>query len=276
MARIKNQSIPPSLRAGVARVLSIPGVTAGGGASVGLTPSARGRAPAPEPPAVLKSIRDAAEWLFIAWNPSAPAAFTEARREELRNLEFPAQYWYEVSPAADLTDYAAPTVGPYVGDLDAAYVDPLRSPTSCVYGLATDSYSTPEFPGSPQYPFPGWRGEVIDEYFRDLYFAQRRLMYDLPKRVIHEKRRVFIRPLLAVIEGQIMANASFRGVKSWFAFCVWPYLYRSEDGVPADAHYLISKWTPAQQTPLELPPEQTGQWACTANVRTLRTLVNAD
>lgn len=263
------------MRAALARILNIPGSTAGVGAVVGLTPSARGAIP-PEPiPDPLRVIRDAGGWLANAWAPPYRKAFAEARREEVRNFVFPPQYWRELEPTADLTDYGTPTVGPYVGNLNAAYVDPLRSPTTCEFGLASRTYPTPGFPGTEADPFPGWRGEVIDGYWRDLYFAQRRLMYELPKREVYEKRRIFIRPLFAFVEGQVMANASFRGVKSWFALCLWPYLYRSEDGTPADATYLNTRYTPGQLSRLELPPAQTSNWACTANVKTLRGMTHA-
>lgn len=274
MARVINQSIPPSLRAGYAGILRLPQFTSGNGAVIALTMGARAAQRQKPSPDSLEVIRHAASWLTNAWQGGADPAFFTARSEELRNLAFPSTYWHELTPTADLTDYAAPTVSVFVGDLNSNYVDPLRAPSRCEYARASRTYATPDFPGTPADPYPGWQGQVIDQVWRDLYFAQRRLLYDLPRREIYEKRRIFIRPLIASLEGQVTANASFRGVKTWFALGMWPYLYRSEDGLPTDADYLITKWTPGQLLRLEMPPDLTSNWACTATVRTLRGLTH--
>ena len=277
MAKAINQSIPPSLRAGVAKVLSIPGSTSGAGAVIGLAPSARFGQKAPVPPRSLRILRDASVWLDGHWpddqHGEDPRLFQQNRREEIYSLTFPEKYWYELQPLEDVTDYGEPTIGVYAGDLNKPWFDETRLPSVCEYGTALRSYPTPSGQGTPQNPGPGWQGAVIAGVWRDLWFAQRRLTYALPVTLYRPTGRTIERPVLVVVEGSVTAEASFRGYESWFALGVWPYLYHDVNTPPPMPAQLITHWHQDDMARMVMAPDLVSDWTCTANWRTLRNAV---
>lgn len=274
MARAINQAIPPSLREAVSVVLSVPGSTASPGAVTGLAPSARTTQRLPTPRPTLWAIRRAVRWLRENWGAHMdgedPLLFSRNRRLELLNLEFPAKYWYALTPDADLTDYGEPTMSLYTGDLNRPWFDETRLPSTCEFARALRTYPTPAGAGTEANPAPGWAGQVLSGVWRDLWFAQRRLMYSLPAIAYRPYNRAPQRPIIAVLNGSVSAAAAFRGYPSWFALSSWPYLYHATNSPPAEPDYLITRWHHDHLARLILPPELPSDWACTAQWRTLR------
>jgi hypothetical protein len=276
MAKAINQSIPPSLRAGVAKVLSIPGGSAGAGAVIGLRPSARFKQPPPVPPRSLAILRNTSLWFEGHWpddrHGEDPRLFQQNRRKDLYALTFPEKYWYALEPIEDATDYGEPTIGPYAGDLNRPWFDETRLPSVCTFGQALRSYPTPGGLGTPQYPGPGWQGAVISGVWRDLWFAQRRLTYALPKTAYRPLGRQVERPLLAVVEGSVTALASYRGYASWFALGVWPTLYHDVNSPPPVPAQLITHWHQDDLARFIMPSDRVSDWSGTAHWRTLRNI----
>ena len=277
MAKAINQSIPPSLRAGVARVLSIPGSTAGAGGVIGLARLARNTAVPPVPPRALAILRNTSVWFASHWGASQhnedPRLFQQNRRADLYALTFPEKYWYELQAIEDVTDYGEPTIGVYAGDLNKPWFDETRLPSVCEFGSALRSYPTPSGQGTQQNPGPGWEGAVISGVWRDLWFAQRRLTYALPKLLYRPVGRRIERPTLVVVEGSVTAEASFRGYESWFALGVWPYLYHDVNSPPPQPAPLITHWLQDDLARMIMAPDLVSDWTCTANWRTLRNAV---
>jgi hypothetical protein len=222
--------------------------------------------------ATLRYVQDAVRWPYENWRPlggsTDPALWRAERRAEIIRLEFPQPYWDQVETLEDVTDYGTPTIDPWAGELNPSWYDEQRYPSICRFGSSSKSYQTPQDDGTPSEPRPGWAGTVIDGVWRDLWLTQRRLSYALPERAVLDDKR----PLIAALEGSIHAQASFRGLKQWFALCTWPRLYHSGDGLPADADELYAGWIPSYAIPIGLPPQLPSDWTCTANVRVMRVM----
>jgi len=276
MAKVKNQSIPPSIRDQYARILSLPGYTGGEGKTVGLSRSARQAQPEPIPNALLTAIISAGRWLRSNWprsqRPAESGDFKTNRLEELRAGFFDPRFWYELTATEDLTDYGTPEISIYAGDLNKAWFDETRHPSICRFARASSTYPTPTGPGTTQQPRPGWQGTVSNGVWRDLWFAQRRLTYTLPQLAYRPGLYNYERPLFAVITGQVSAQANFRGYAPWFSLCSWPYLYHATNSPPAEPDYLITKWVKDYEPRMIVPPAVVSDWQYTLDVSALRTL----
>ena len=267
MAKVNSQIIPPSLIAGYKTVFVQPTPQGSGFKRVGVNMTARKPKPAYVSNDVLSIQNSAAQWLVEQWQPLHVSQFYADRLAEIKAFVFNETYWHNLTPSRDTTEYGEPTIGGYSGPINHVYDDPLRIKTKCVYGDWTKSYNTPYGEGTADNPRPGWQGTVLEQIWRDLWFAQRRLVYALPVPINLNKPR----PVLIDLASQITATASFRHCLFWYARPVWPYFF-NETGTPYTFDkYLINNWRASDIVPMELVSESGQYFQCTDTQRILRT-----
>lgn len=161
----------------------------------------------------------------------------------------------------------APTISAYEGPINGVYDDHLRIKTKCLYGNWTKSYNTPVGVGTEDNPRPGWKGTVIDQIWRDLWFAQRRLVYSLPVSISLANRR----PILIDCQSEVSGTASFRVNSIWYARTVWPMLFNETSRPFVFSKYLITNWRTTDVVPMELVSDSDQYFHCTDSKRILRT-----
>lgn len=260
MAIVNNQEVPPSLLAAyqdLLLTLKHPGID---NDKVGLHPSVRYPRPSEIETARERFASYAAGWLRDAWLPNATAAersaFFAARRAELLAGTFPADWWAAASLVEDKTEYCVPEVGPFRGDWDPAYTDPLRQPSSCVFVNASKVYNTPSPPGTESEPSPSWKGTVIDTVWRDLYHAQRRVKFALTYAMIEKDPR----PVGLRVDATISATATVRGNRNWFALIAQPYFHFTNTSFMT-TKAAVTRWAYEDGYPFELPGDAPGGWS---------------
>ena len=266
MATVSRQSIPPSLLAGYGAVLTAPGRAADFTSRVGLKATVLQAQQQPATDPILKLRCDAAKWLLAHWQPRNASAFYAERLSEIRDFTFNATYWHRVTPIRDRTEYGVPVIKAYERPVDGRYADPLRIQTRCVYEHWSKVYNTPAGAGTTLEPAPGWAGCVMDGVWRDLWFAQRRLIFFLPIPLSVTGDR----PVLIVFNSQVTAAATFRVNKSWSARGCWPYFFRETTGEGVPDNYLLTQWKKTDSYPLTLISENEQSWQCTNTLTLLR------
>jgi hypothetical protein len=267
MAKINTQTIPPSLLAGYTKVFTVGNPSIFGFKKVGVTGTARLPQSGHVSKPTLALQLEAAKWLVEQWQPLNRSLFYVERLAEIKAFDFNETYWHTITPLRDTTEWGAPTISAYEGPINGVYDDPLRIKTKCVYGNWTKSYNTPVGVGTEENPRPGWKGTVIDQIWRDLWFAQRRLVYGLPVTINLANRR----PILIDCQSEVSGTASFRVNSIWYARTVWPKLF-NETGTPfVFDKYLITQWRNTDIVPMELDSDSGQYFHCTDSKRILRT-----
>jgi hypothetical protein len=272
MAKVIGQSIPPSLAGGYGDVMTSGAGDANSRGVCGLNNTVRGAKEKSTGNAILRLRREAATWLRDNWAPAYPSSFYKERLEEIRNYDFDERYWYQVLPTRDRTEYGVPFVAANEGPFNMQYDDPLRRQTNCIFDQWSKYYATPLGDGTLSEPAPGWQGEVQNYYFRDLWFAQRRLTFFLPV-LINEGDK---RPVLIDLQSTIKAVASFRVNHAWYARCLWTYFFSEGLQELPSKNFLITKWKQSDIYPMDLISLYEDSWECTNNLRVLRNAYSND
>lgn len=265
MAQVVGQRLPPSLISGYGNVLSTAAQAGTVPVRVGLTKTARQAQVPAEQNAALVSKRQAAAWLVEQWQPQQASAFYAARLNALHTFTFEPTYWVAVTASRDRTEYGVPVILAYERPVNGQYADPLRVQSNCVFNHWSKTYNTPLGDGTANEPAPGWQGTVLDQRWRDLYFAQRRLTFYLPVPITEEDGR----PVLMDINTTVTATASFRGNRSWFARGIYPDFGYEAAGALLPANYLITHWDKDNLYPLDLQSSTAPYWQATDTRRLL-------
>ncbi|MEY3288023.1 MAG: hypothetical protein RLZZ419_265 [Pseudomonadota bacterium] len=270
MAKVNTQIIPPSLISGYTKVFTVGNPRLYGFKNVGLNQTARiPQALHISNPALQVQI-DAAKWLVEQWQPRFKSQFYADRLAEIKAFIFDEKYWHLVTPSRDRTEWGEPEINAYEGPINLVYDDPLRIKTKCLFELWSKVYDTPFGEGTSENPRPGWKGTVIDQIWRDLWFAQRRLIYGLPVTINFNNRR----PVLIDLQSQIEATASFKASKLWFARAVWPKFLNETGTAYVFTNYLQTGWLNSDLVPINLVSDSGQYFHCTDNQRLLRTAYN--
>ena len=266
MAKIKSQSIPPSLLADYCGLLTTPKKYKKTGMTMGIKPGTRQALKPPQTSELLRCHLAAASWLVDQWNPHFGSQFYSDRLSEMKANVFDPQYWYTLTPIRDRTERGFPTIEAYERPVNDQYNDPLRIQSNCIYEKWSVFYDTPLDDGTLTFPAPGWQGTVIDQVWQDQWFAQRRLIYELP--VIIEKDDK--RPVLMGLDSQVTATATFRGNSIWFARGLWPYFFHEAGTIAPIVNYLMTKWNKGDLYPMDLINTSNDYWQCTNTMQILR------
>ncbi|MDS4030784.1 MAG: hypothetical protein RKO66_12015 [Candidatus Contendobacter sp.] len=177
---------------------------------------------------------------------------------DLRNGVFDPVYWQELSPISDVTEYATPKVDPYDRLLNTNYEDAAHKPSICTFKDISKTYNTPMDDGTSDHPAPGWAGTTIDTIWQDIYHAQRKLVYALPRSMTEND----FQPIAIHVVMDITANATSRGNRNWFAFAIERYLHQSILPV-SGTKGAVTHWNPEDWYKFKLPAEGTGPWDAT-------------
>lgn len=269
MAIIKNQSIPPSLQEQFHQAIGVRHYKKGRKVTANINYKAFKAKQESVKGVFLQAIFDAATWIDGQWaklpNHAISASYLNQRQNLLAGV-FDSQYWYTATQLTDMTEYGEPLVEPFTGEINPAYNDPLRQQSKCTFNAPSKTYATPTGQGTQNEPAPGWAGTVINTVWRDLWFAQRKLIFSLPVTVKETDQR----PIILILDSTINATASFRGSNSWFKRGAWVRFYKA--GLESDLGppYLITKWRNEDQTPIALPSEQLSGWEYTNQITSLR------
>lgn len=260
MAQVKNQSVPPSLIDDYERLVGNAKTQSGQIKQARIRPSVR----RPDPPDPQRTDAEfagrAAAWLRDAWLPNGSSAersqFYADRRGEILSGTFQTNYWAMAAQIADYTERCVPAVTAYEGDWNPAYFDPLRQPSTCTYTDVSNVYNTPPAPGTESQPAPGWKGTVIGGIWRDMYHAQRRLVFSLPFVVAEDEPR----PIALRIAANISATATIRGNRNWFVVIVKPVYHRNTQ-TPFLEKGACVHWARADGYPYAIPEDDPGGWS---------------
>lgn len=211
---------------------------------------------------------NAANWLADRWTQPKDlygrSHFYAQRLTEIRNNEFPAEFWHVCPLLANRTQYAEPTVLPFLGAQDPNYYDPQRIATQSAWGDFTADYATPGTPQDPPDPSPGWYGAISDDYWSDRWLAQQALSYALPVAFSHLSPRPVIFRLAVAID----AESSIRGNRAWFTLQHFVQFHTAE-GAPPSSRMLTwyeRNWLYHHPIPEDMP----GGWAHGASYHTTR------
>lgn len=262
MALVEGQIIPPSLANAF-------GVLIGntGGNAVGLLPSAT--TPYPDTPRRILALdaTAAANWLADAWQGPEQSylrsAFYADRYDEIRSGIFLPEFWRPATQVSDNTLKSVPISSlPWTGAWNPTYYDPLRKATICIYKTTTLGYATPPDAGTELNPAPGWRGQVSNSYFRDVWHSQQSISFTLHYRDSQEGTR----PLFIHTHTHINASSTIRGNKTWFKIAIaghWYSIYETpwEIAAPTQDH-----WNENLQIPIVIPEPNPAGWSHTVDV----------
>jgi hypothetical protein len=136
------------------------------------------------PPKINRQAAFAAEWL-ANHNPAAVASvglqqFLSDRKTELLTDSPSSAFWTELTASSDVTELATPYITTPGPTPPQEYWEATRLNCYESYDYADSSYPTPT-PGSGlPTPSPGYRAEVINGIFQDLWAAQRRMKFSIP------------------------------------------------------------------------------------------------
>ncbi|MEY3787964.1 MAG: hypothetical protein RLZ75_2171 [Pseudomonadota bacterium] len=264
MATVKNQWVPPSLLKAYSNLFTSPKKDTATGRIVAVQRNVKKALRRRQPSDLSKCQLDAARWLVTQWKPVNASQFYEDRLVELKTNVYDEKYWYILESIRDRTERGVPLIYGYERPVNGQYNDPLRIQSNCVYEHWSSIYNTPLDAGTVNQPAPGWQGTVIDQIWRDTWFAQRRLIFKLPFLV---KKGDGI-PILMGLKSEISALASFRGNHIWFGRCLWPYFFYEGSVIAIPVNYLMSKWNKADIDDIELINTREDCWQCT-NTKTV-------
>lgn len=217
MTIVVNPSIPPSLANAFATVAKLRRGTGDTPATMGASPSLYTRAPGKATDALSASYMATAtlltQWHASALSSAAQSQFYAARLAEIRARTFPAAYWYATAPTYRWADYGTPEyVVASTQPVSPEYYDPTRRISRCFIKNSSASYALPAGHGTVAQPGPGWKGQVIDTLYRDLYSVRARFWFKLPVRATPAA----IRPALMLLTAKLEATATRGGNIYWF------------------------------------------------------------
>lgn len=219
MAKVKNQIVPPSLEDGLSAVLHGTKPDSSKRQIISLNEAARRRLPEKKKKGMPAFALDAGRWLQQAWgkdlSPNEQSAFYAARLAEIYNRTFPPTYWHDLLPADTRVGITHPLVRSWVGTENPTYADPNRKQTDCSYSSYERNWTLPPFPTTTGNHSPGFHGEVMNQEFRDIWFAATRCLINLPI----EMPRDSLRPCTIKIDMEIHASSTRRGNRVWFSPC---------------------------------------------------------
>lgn len=213
----------------------------------------------------IQSLKAHAASSFAAWltthhaaglSKKAKSQFFTDRRAELLAGAVNAVYWEPVAVASDSVGWAAPTVRPYTNDWSAIYYDPLRMPSRCTYAAPSLTYPFSEAGTTTAKPLPGWTGAVSGNVFQDLWLAQRRLIFTLPRTIAKADGW----PVLAVCQATIQATATVRGNRNWFVVSLEPYFAETQSAAANAINKLHTRWPRDVRFQPLIPEDMPGGW----------------
>lgn len=261
MARVTAQHMPVVVRLALGDLLRNTSPVSGDGRIIKTNPRPAARPAVSAGGALVYFAANTARWFFRRWGSTMPrsqrADFRAGRQADVLTNEYPAEWWYQAAVLEDVTELSRPAwVLPARGHLDPGYWDAAHRPGNCPMVRIADTYPTPQGEGTPDQPAPGWSGRVEDRVFGDLYQAQRRLLFALPRTHTPNTER----PIAVRIAATIEAEASHRGADAWFIPISRPYWWHSAGGDPAAPPDVLTDWTVAQVVPFILPSESVSPW----------------
>ena len=265
MATALNQAIPASLIKSYKTILTVPQKATITKIRISLNNSVRQAQKTPAEKATLRAQKAAALWLTQQWNPEFKSSFYASRLFELQTQSYNPLYWHDIPASIDRTEWGTPFIQNYEKPVNGLYADPLRLQTNCVFTEWSKTYPTPKDSGNSNQPAPGWEGRVIDHIWRDLWFAQRRLVFNLPVEVTYHDKR----PVLMSLNSTVNAVATFRANSSWFARCLYP-VFSHEGNTPNPIkNYLATMWRKTDKYPMALVNTDSQYYAATNNLNIL-------
>lgn len=259
MAKISGQSIPPSLAAQFNQIITPPHDNRWHTVTTNVNRKVYAAQPTHGRQRLLRIFHNAPTWIAEQWAHKAGHEISGgylAQRKNLMDYIFEPPYWRQATVIADYVEYGVPVVSAYTDEINPAYNDPLRQPSTCTYSTPTNTYATPAGHGTPSQPGPGWAGEVSGGIYRDLWFAQRVTKWAMPT----VGSSIDNRPIIIKLDSTVTANASFRGVKSWYYRSIFTrfYSHNTENRLPPP--YIITKWKRDYKLAIALPGDETTGW----------------
>lgn len=255
MAKINNQTVPPSLTSSYDAILDT--TTAGSVAKV--KASVRGNPVPPEIALKTQIVQSASNWLCDRWldhpDPASRSSFYNERAVEIRNGTFNPTYWHEAMQLEDVAEYAVPTVTGFKGTVNPLYADADHQPSTCTYKAISATYATPSVPGTAEHPAPGWKGATIDKMWRDLWHVQRRVTFGLPITM----SKTDTRPVVVVVYIAITATATHRGNKNWYAVAI-DKTFQQPSGNAVLKDGAITHWNRRRGYNFAVPAENMAGW----------------
>lgn len=261
MARVTDQNMPVDIRLALGDVLHNTDPVSGPGRIIKINPRASARPAVSAGGALVYFSANTGRWFHRNWGSTLPrsqrADFRAARQADVLTSEYPAEWWYQAAVLEDVTELARPAwVLPSRGRLDPEFWDATHRPGNCPITRIAATYPTPSGDGTPEQPAPGWAGQVEDRVFGDLYQAQRRLLFALPRDHTPNTER----PVALRIGASIEAQASHRGSDAWFIVVSRPYWWHTSAGSPPAPPDVLTDWTVAQVVPFILPADSVSPW----------------
>lgn len=264
MTRTVGQSVPPSLANALARVARVSSTTSGGRRIISPALDLYAPEPVPQADANTQQMQRAATWLTQRHagnlSKSAQSAFYAARLAELRNREFPAEFWWATSPAYAYADYGVPvTVVPFDGVINQEYYDPLRLPSYCPIESISKRYPLPIGNGTASEPGPGWKGAVIDGLYRDLYSVRARFWLTMPR----SQTLTSLRPSLLLLNATLRASSSRKGNRVWFYIQYSARIQATKTTGYTTYFDWFTHWNPWSVRAIQLPATNPAGWSYT-------------
>ena len=137
--------------------------------------------------------------------------FVADRKAEILASNFPVEYWHKTSRVSERVSVIEPFSVADPGAVDPQYADPLRVSSNPNYFASSTFYPLPA-PGTPAPgASPGWRGEVIDQMYRDQYSSEYVSDHYLGATVKRPDAALF----WGVVNLSFDMSASHRGVRLW-------------------------------------------------------------
>lgn len=213
-----------------------------------------------------KLASSSAAWLVQQWKPYGASSFFRDRREEILAGNFDQTYWFECLAVSDRTSYAVPTIAEYGGGINYQYFDAFHMPTQSTWKDVIRDYPTVMDPALSANPMPGWHGQLIGNYWHDIYLAQRHYLFSLPK--LTDKADAC--PLVLAFTGSIKVTSTRHAHSSWFQLssskAFLPILEQSATG----DYRAVGNWARADTRPISLPAPSLYDWSHEEPVNLIR------
>lgn len=267
MSRASNQDIPPELEYLWLRTANTKGTQYEDTLSINPAKAVYSAQPGHVQTVQADTASRFAKWLTDRHakklSPAARSEFFTARRRELQQYTANTQYWMESYLTWDLIALQTPTVMDYEQDLPLKYVDPLRQPTRCVYTGNQATYEPFEANHGTSKPPPGWAGAVIDNKFRDLWLAQRRVLFHMPMGIKKSEEW----PVLLLGSVVITADATVRGNRVWWTVQPKAHFAQTYTNLGPGLQELDARWHKDFSSRQAIPGDQPMGWSLSREVK---------